>query len=392
MSTWQQRITLFWQLAPIMTAMALVLASILFIARFILQTGPDLIAPNDLPLGADYLSLWSAGWLALTGNPAGAYDPATISAAHHVGMAAANNLTLFHYPPVFLLVLAPLASLPYLPSLILFVGFTGLIWLYLLWRLRPHWTTLLFALAYPAFWLNVLSGQNAFLTGSLLLSGLLSTTARGRGLALSGICYKPQLALVLPFALLAQRQGKALLWLALGCAGLSLASLVIFGPAIWKAFLENSSNPMIILAEGRIPLERMASAFAMVLNLNGNLTTAFIAQGLIGLSGLLFVVAIWKNASTSLNIKWIALSIAMLMVTPHLFHYDLAILALPLILWLREAEQTRWLTGERPLLFALWLAPFYALPSSGTSDINFYPFLYICLFLFLLRRQKIICQ
>ena len=59
---------------------------------------------------------------------------------------------------------------------------------------------------------------------------------------------------------------------------------------------------------------------------------------------------------------------------------------MPLLLWLKEAESTRWLTGERALLAFSWLAPLILLPINEDYKIGLYPLLFIILQLGLLRR------
>lgn len=388
MSKWRERIEIVWQLGVPMLAVTLLFFAIWHTVTVINGTGPDLITPIGLPFGADFLSLWSAGWLAATGNAAGAYDPAAIYAAQQVGVPAATTLTLFHYPPPFLLLLAPLSHLPYLAAFILFTGLTGLGFLWVLWRLRPSFSTLLLALAYPAFWLNLLSGQNAFLSGVFLGMALLVRTPWIQGIWFGLLTYKPQLGLPIPFALAIGRRWMVIWNAAFAALILAWLSLTSFGPGVWQAFFNNSEQPLAILAAGRIPLDRMATAFSAVLLLGGSLSTAFIAQGLSVLIALLGTMAIWKSPAASQNLKGAALGLAMLMATPHLFNYDLTILAVPLILWLKEAESTKWLPGERILLLLTWLAPFFALPERELENVNFYPFLFIILQLFLLKRLK----
>jgi len=385
-------IRLAFNLTALALAALVLLMSLLQVWHMVADTGADLIAPNGMPLGTDFISLWSAAWLAHTGNAAGAYDQATIFAAHHVAVPANTATTLWHYPPTFLLVLLPLGSLPYLTALAIFTLSTLLIYLLVLYRLRPHWSTLLFVLSYPAVWLNFLSGQNAFITATLLAGGLLAIDKPNQRRSLAGgliwglLSYKPQLGLLLPLALLARRR-----WAAMIGAGLSVLlfaglSVAVLGVAPWQAFIANIPHPFRLLENSSLSLPRMVSAFSMVRMTGWDASYAYQAQALSTALATIFTLALWADTRTSARVRGASLGIAMLMATPHVFHYDLAILAVPLLLWLKEAESTRWLTGERALLAFSWLAPLILLPINEDYKIGLYPLLFIILQLGLLRR------
>ena len=385
-------IRLAFNLTALALAALVLLMSLLQVWHMVADTGADLIAPNGMPLGTDFISLWSAAWLAHTGNAAGAYDQATIFAAHHVAVPANTATTLWHYPPTFLLVLLPLGSLPYLTALAIFTLSTLLIYLLVLYRLRPHWSTLLFVLSYPAVWLNFLSGQNAFITATLLAGGLLAIDKPNQRRSLAGgliwglLSYKPQLGLLLPLALLARRR-----WAAMIGAGLSVLlfaglSVAVLGVAPWQAFIANIPHPFRLLENSSLSLPRMVSTFSMVRMAGWDASYAYQAQALSTALATIFTLALWADTRTSARVRGASLGIAMLMATPHVFHYDLAILAVPLLLWLKEAESTRWLTGERALLAFSWLAPLILLPINEDYKIGLYPLLFIILQLGLLRR------
>ena len=73
------------------------------------------------PPSSDFVSFYAAGKLTLAGTPALAYDPA----AHYLaeqsrGCVRGAGYQYFFYPPVFLLLCAALATLPYFVSYALF--------------------------------------------------------------------------------------------------------------------------------------------------------------------------------------------------------------------------------------------------------------------------------
>jgi len=125
------------------------------------------------PLGADFISFWTASKIALGGHPAEVYDMAIHRAAQTALFSRDVGYAAFFYPPAFLLICLPLAALPYLASLVIWLGVTG----YAYWRVARAWLGDRFGalpiLAFPAVLSNIGHGQNAFLSAALFGGGAL---------------------------------------------------------------------------------------------------------------------------------------------------------------------------------------------------------------------------
>ena len=78
------------------------------------------IVPLDKPSTTDFVSFYAAGTLADAGTPALAYDQAAHLAAEEAIVAPGIQYQFFFYPPVYLLLCALLARLPYLVAFIAF--------------------------------------------------------------------------------------------------------------------------------------------------------------------------------------------------------------------------------------------------------------------------------
>src|SRR6266568_8077455 len=78
------------------------------------------IVPLTRPTTTDFVSFYAAGVLANEGTPALAYDHAAHLAAEERVTEAGIEYQFFNYPPVFILLCAVLARLPYLVAFVLF--------------------------------------------------------------------------------------------------------------------------------------------------------------------------------------------------------------------------------------------------------------------------------
>ena len=104
-------------------------------AFFVAGTPGAFTRMPDPPTTTDFASFYTAGRLADLGRAPDAYDPAAHARAEAAVIAPGVEEKRFLNPPVFLLVCAPLARLPYLPAFILFELATFLPWLWLTTRI-----------------------------------------------------------------------------------------------------------------------------------------------------------------------------------------------------------------------------------------------------------------
>ena len=78
------------------------------------------ITPLRRPVSTDFVSFYAAGRLADAGTPALVYDQAAHYAAEQAATEPGIAYNYFYYPPVFLLLCAVLARLPYLAAFVAF--------------------------------------------------------------------------------------------------------------------------------------------------------------------------------------------------------------------------------------------------------------------------------
>ena len=190
------------------------------------------------PLFVDFFGLWSWGRFVAVEGTAGLYDPAVM---HRFQQALdplyAESYYPFLYPPIILLLLAPLARLDYEAARLLWTAATLAAFLLAL----PQRQRLLGLVAPATVWCLV-GGQNGLLTAALMIGGARLVPARPMlgGALLGLLAYKPHLALLIPVALVAS--GSARRWRAVAACGAAataaaMASAVAFGPAVWMDWL-----------------------------------------------------------------------------------------------------------------------------------------------------------
>ena len=163
---------------------------------FLVAGTHGLIVPLSRPTSTDFVSFYAAGALANAGTPELVYDQSAHHAAEERATAIGVEYRFFYYPPVFLLVCAALARLPYLAAFLAFEGVTLALFLVVMCEIldRRGWSALIPVLAFPALYWTLGLGQNSFLTAALFAAGTLWIDRRPilAGICFGALCYKPQ--------------------------------------------------------------------------------------------------------------------------------------------------------------------------------------------------------
>mgnify|MGYP003582612519 CR=1 FL=1 len=344
--------------------------------------------PFGKPLGTDFLSFWTASQLALGGNSAAPYDPALHNAAQLAQFNAGQGYAAFFYPPPYLLLCLPLALLPYLPSLALWLALTGAAYarvvFLLLDRCRNWWLTLL---AFPAILMNMGHGQNAFLTAALMGGGLMLLPKRPwiAGALFGCLVIKPHLALLVPIALAARGEWRAFMAAGLTAALLCLLSLVVLGPQGWAAFVANAPLARHTLEAGLVDPAKMVSTFAAVRVLGGSVALGYAIQAVatLGVIATLILMARARLAPAAQNA---ALAAGAMLATPFVLDYDLSWLAIPLAFAFVEARRTGFLPYEKVILAAAFVLPLFARSLALAAHLPIAPLVLAALFWAVIQR------
>ncbi|MFL6948004.1 MAG: glycosyltransferase family 87 protein [Xanthobacteraceae bacterium] len=348
-----------WLTPPLITFTAIMMIAGTIVALgFLLLTAHGTVDAYGRPLGTDFSSFWTAGRMALEGHAAAAYD----WPAHSAFQQKTHGVDLFFpwsYPPIFLLVAAALASLPYLASLLVWQGATLLASLVVLRAILPGRQAVLLGLGFPAVLVCLGHGQTGFLTAALLAGGLVALPRHDimAGLLFGLLAYKPQFGLILPFVLAATGHWRTIAVAAatvLAAVGMAYA---LWGWPVWQAFLD--SLPLtrtIVLEPDTASFEKFQSAFAWMRLWGCSLPVAYALQAAVTAGALIGCVSIWRSA-IAFRLKAAALLVATLLSSPYVLDYDFIVLGMALAFFVAEGIEAGFRPWEKTTLALVWIAP-----------------------------------
>lgn len=304
------------------------------------------------PAVIDFLAYWAAARLALDGQIASVYDLMAHQAAEQV-IAPIRGWLPFAYPPPFLLVVMPFGAVPFWVGFTLWVTITGIVYALVAGRRGA----LPYAFSHPAFLTNVLIGQNGFITASLFIGGLEMLRRKPwlGGAILGLLVIKPQLALVLPFALIAGRQWKAITGAAVSAMLALSAAFAVFGSVAYVGFFKILPFFATGLAGGRWRWNQMVSVFAFLRYFDVPQNIALAIHSLVAFGAIVLVCRAWW---LNLDERDGVLAAATLLIPPYLLTYDALLLVIP-TLWLVTQRRHLWVIPVAWLLCFLPIAGYF---------------------------------
>jgi hypothetical protein len=320
------------------------------------------------PTTTDFVSFYAAGALADAGMPALAYDHAAHYAAEQRAVAPGIEYEYFNYPPVFLLLCAMLAPLPYLVAFVVFEGGTLALFLVVADRILDDrsWAALATLLAFPIVWWNFGLGQNAFLTAALFGAATLLVDRRPvvAGLLFGALCYKPQFGLMIPLALAAGGQWRAIAAAAVSSAALVLLSVALLSAGTWQAWIATAGASPEMYQSGRILFAGMANPFGAARLLGAGVMLAYAVQAAAMLAAAAIVVAVWRGR-LSLPVRAACLAAATLVAAPLSLLYDLMLGAIAAAWLVRDRNSPAAAGWEATALAVLYLGLLLMPPQLG---------------------------
>ena len=355
----------------------------------LVATSQHLIDRNGKPIGTDFSNVYAAGVLTLSGKAPDAYDPKLQHAAE-IAVFEGRDVPFFgwHYPPFFLMIAALLALMPYALALLCWLAVSLPAFMIAVHAIVPRRETWLVTAAFPAVFVNVGHGQNAFFTAALL-GGFLTLLNRRpviAGILLGLLSYKPQFGLLIPLVLLVTGRWTTILSATATVAVLIGASTLLFGMSVWHAFIESATfTRTIVLEAGGTGWEKIQSLFSAVRMWGGSIDAAYAAQGALALTLAASVVWLWRSQA-AFELKAAALAIACLLATPYVLDYDMVVLGIAIAFLVRHGLARGFHPYEISLLALAWAAPFLTRSIAGLSGVPLGLIVMLALYAMTLRR------
>jgi hypothetical protein len=217
----------------------------------------------------------------------------------------------------------------------------------------------------PAAAITACLGQNAFLTGALLIGGFGLKDRRPLlgGTLLGLLTYKPQLWIMVPVALVALRQWRMLAATVMTAIIVMAASVAAFGLEPWRAWIELMSGNGDLyrkwLVAGRLNGQ---SVYSCAVLLGASPALANLAQAsAVALAAGCVYRAFRRPMEQDLRVA--VLLAATILAAPHTIGYDSVMLAFSATLLFCRGLDDGFRSGEPAIAVLVWLSPLANPPS-----------------------------
>ncbi len=329
---------------------------------------PGLRDRNGLIKGTDFLHFYTIGTLALHGDGRLLYDiPAQSALVATLIPQAAGIVYVPLYGPQVSLFFSPFAKLSYAWALVIWLLLNAAVYgmcVYAVWKTCPNLqrfrgTVFIAAIAFPGFFHLLTWGQTsglALLCFTLAFLALRKNQRVLAGLAIGMLIFKPQLGLAAAVVFVISREGRVVLG-ALFAAGAQLAvAWAHYGTAVMRSYVHALLHVGDVLPLLEPRPYRMHSLRAFWSLLLPWPRFAFALYIICSVAVLGIAIRCWKG-DLPLGLRYSALLLATVLVSPHLTAYDLVILAPAFLLladWAVGNPQT-WSASAVPwLLYACY--------------------------------------
>jgi len=364
------------EVPPVILAVAALAALYGWAVVALTPTHPGSIGLNLDALGTDWMVFYGGVRCFFDGNLAGLFDgerfTTYLNSAFAGWLSQPLILRAWLYPPTTLLAMLPFGLLPFALSYAAFQVATAGLLAAVLWfgadRPNARIWAIGAALLGPAAAINAAMGQNAFLTTALLVGGfrVLRTRPALGGIILGLLTIKPQLWLLVPVALAAGREWRALAWSLAAAAALAVASLLVFGVEIWRQWLELALGGIANPQYASLEFNRVwgDSIYACLVSSGLSHALATIAQGLGTLLGAGLAYSAFRRPLPG-DRKIVVLLAAAILAAPHSSLADTVLLATAVGLWIGDAAQGDASLAAWTAALAIWLAPVFNPPMAS---------------------------
>jgi hypothetical protein len=316
-------------------------AALWLVAGAILLTGSGHRSAFGPLKGTDFIQFYTLAHLDAQTAPSTLYEPESFHDLQTKLVPDSDpERYLIVYPPHVVLLFRPLAGLSYetallLWDLVLAVGYALCVWL--AWRpfrsvLGDGRLVAAAAAAFPPAYLLILHGQTSIVPMAAFCLGWMALE-RGRrfsaGAALGLLLLKPQFAVVLVPLVLFCREWAMLA----GAAAIVATQLAATAAVLGTAVIRDYVSVLAELGTVNVLLEPRPSEMHSLSAITNQLPAVWGAAVWIVVAVCIVIqtIRIWRSAAP-VSARMACLVVASLLVNPHLFSYDVVVLA-PALVW-----------------------------------------------------------
>jgi alpha-1,2-mannosyltransferase len=358
--------------------------------------------------GGDFIGFWNAAHRVRHGDIAAIYDPDTWQRILST-TTGSISISWFVYPPFALFGLWPLGNATYNEAVLAWslvpLAFYFVLIVLLAKRsglgaganpaCENNWSrtqayAVLIAFSLPFLGANLFSGQIGAITAVFFLGAAYFWPTRP---VLAGICIgllaiKPQMGLLMPFALMASGQWRVVAAAATTVLSLIILSTIWLGAAIWTDYLRMTQMFGHLVGKGYDQIKQLAlSPYVSLQGAGMPAALAGLLQVVVSVAVLTVIIqGFWQRKSDRkqlgkederLDLRLALLAAGTLLATPYSLSYDTPLLILSVIPLLARSWRDGWDGIELASVTALLILP-YAQPLAVGSHI---PFAFLALLL-----------
>ena len=354
------------------TVLCVCLAAIAFVS---LSTPGPLDRSGQIK-GTDFIGFYVLG--AITREPIvrSLYDPATERETQIRLVPGSQGVQYLPvYGPQVYLFFSPFARWPYERALVIWTIISALLYgvcCAVVWRscstLREDWPTVaVVAAANPAFFNLMLHGQSSALALAFITAAYCALKG-GKpflaGLAIGMLAYKPQLGIVAAAVFVINREWRVAAGAIVAASAQLGVAWAYFGTELMKSYWQAMlwlRQVNQLLAIKPYQMHSLSEFWTLLLSYNAVAGTMYVISAILVIA---LSAVVWRSAAP-LSLRYSMLLLATALVSPHLYVYDLVILAPAFLLitdWTLAHADNRF---ARPMQLLVYLC--YALPLIGVA-------------------------
>ena len=328
-----------------------------------------ILAPGGVMIGGDFAAFFVAAKEVAAGHVTEIYQAAYFEDRLNATFPGRDDLQLsWQYPPTYLLLLVPVALTTHLVGYGLWSTGTGAIYVGSLRRFTDDRLIWFAVLASPAAFTAFITGQNGFLTAALLILATYKPKTRVllAGFAAGLLTVKPHLGLLIPVVYIAAGCWRAAFIATLTACALIALSVLAYGADAWIAFYHSITEVSTRLSDQIMPLAKMATPYSALMFAGLPELMARIGAGIVAIGVCVLVARFWRLSDDPYLRSAIVIA-GVLMTAPYGYHYEIIMLAFPMVIIASRALKHGWLPYERALLAAAWATPLFSVTFADTA-------------------------